>query len=652
MTPKERLGQLVRSHREQAGLSQERLAEECGAPVNRSVVAHLEQGRRIPRPDSLALICKRIELPETHWLAFASESSRQRLEFEDLLGELVGVPVSLELHPTESQDAVERLIADLFSSRPSPVQSRDLLNSILVFYGVPSCTPAFFTKYLGNAAFASLEAFQRAVAVYQLDATRLFSTLGRAYRALGRSVDLESILAPLQARDMGDLHARANWQVIEQIPDDRLPDLGYISARVVEQESAERKVLAQFLSNLADRVDSSGPGAIDDVSEKSRRKMDSLLRKFGSTITHGFSSHLFAPDADELRREGRRLAPKTGEELGRMEDTQRIALRNLAHYLASDYLDVYVATSMRTNADYVSVSRFVQDLFSHDEVRPFKLRFFNPTQSWIDDRIAKGLVEALMLRRASITIYMAQKSDTFGKDSEASVALGQGKPVVVYVPKLPVDSTHVDPELLFRSPRAEIVATARKELGLADDELDETNDAEAIVGRILTARLEKLTDADIVASVRSVWADFDLYAEAVRFRGSGNEGAFREWLDAVVANDPIEGVPTEIRSQLVGTLVAVSIGMEKRATLFREIHPLALQVILSSGVLNGILVVRTIQQCARVLRALLENRLELELVADDFNYKVIEKHTRSTVRVISRHSLLRNAFEEFYSGGE
>ena len=79
-------------------------------------------------------------------------------------------------------------------------------------------------------------------------------------------------------------------------------------------------------------------------------------------------------------------------------------------------------------ADFVSVNHFVRSLFAHDKVRPVKLRFFNPTQSWIDDRIAKGLVEALMLRRAEFALYMAQKSDTFGKDSEASVALGQGKP--------------------------------------------------------------------------------------------------------------------------------------------------------------------------------------------------------------------------------
>jgi len=103
------------------------------------------------------------------------------------------------------------------------------------------------------------------------------------------------------------------------------------------------------------------------------------------------------------------------------------AEQNLANYLSADYLDVYVATSMRTDADFISVNRFVRSLFSHDLIRPLKLRYFNPTQSWIDDRVAKGPVEALMLRRASMTIYMAQKDDTFGKDSEASVALGQGK---------------------------------------------------------------------------------------------------------------------------------------------------------------------------------------------------------------------------------
>lgn len=147
-------------------------------------------------------------------------------------------------------------------------------------------------------------------------------------------------------------------------------------------------------------------------------------RKFDPSSRHSLFSPLFLPDPDQLERKADQIGPKVETDLERMAATQAIAQQNLAHYLSADYLDLYVATSMRSDADFVSVNRFVTALFKHDAVRVLKLRYFNPTQSWIDDRVAKGLVEALMLKRASLTIYMAQKEDTFGKDSEASVALG------------------------------------------------------------------------------------------------------------------------------------------------------------------------------------------------------------------------------------
>jgi hypothetical protein len=46
---------------------------------------------------------------------------------------------------------------------------------------------------------------------------------------------------------------------------------------------------------------------------------------------------------------------------------------------------------------------------------------------------------------------------------------------------------------------------------------------------------------------------------------------------------------------------------------------LALQVILSTGVLNGIVVVRSVDQCAVILSALLRNALELDLKKDEQN---------------------------------
>jgi hypothetical protein len=48
------------------------------------------------------------------------------------------------------------------------------------------------------------------------------------------------------------------------------------------------------------------------------------------------------------------------------------------------------------------------------------------------------------------------------------------------------------------------------------------------------------------------------------------------------------------------------------------------------------------------VRSLVENNLDLELKVDDSNYMLVEKTTKSTVRVISRHELLKNAFATFY----
>ena len=105
-------------------------------------------------------------------------------------------------------------------------------------------------------------------------------------------------------------------------------------------------------------------------------------------------------------------------------------------YLDYDHMDVYVATSMREKADFWKVSGFVNEVFGKPEIKELKLRYFDPTQAYCPHRIDKGLSEALMLKRAECAIYMAGESDTLGKDSELAATLAQGKPVIVYVPRL------------------------------------------------------------------------------------------------------------------------------------------------------------------------------------------------------------------------
>ncbi len=643
--PRETLGLLVRSHREQMNLTQEALAEAC--ETNRSVVAHLEQGLRVPtKPDVLKRICEKVGIPGRFWVPFTQAESIQRFEFEDTLSELVGRPVTFDGHDPGCLAAAEERIATLFQTTLSDAQTLDLLNSVLVFYGVPPVSQQFFDRYLTPAALSSIPSLDKHVRDYQKHAIRLFSSLREAYVRMNSSGDaLGDLLTPLLERGLGPYHARSEWDVIEIIDDARLPDLGYVSAVRVKQEGNERSAVQKFLRELADAIrQKDASTALGSISEKQKRRIDSLLRKLGANIRHGLFSPLFAPDPDVLEREAELLGPKTEVELERIGSTQESASRNLARYLSADHLDVYVATSMRSDADYVSVNHFAKALFSDDQIRPLKLRYFNPTQSWIDDRIAKGLVEALMLRRCSVAIYMAQKADTFGKDSEASVALGQGKPVIVYVPKLKVGEDLVDTEALFRLSRAEMVRLVNE--ADASFEVDDAIDDEALVGVVLSARLSKASDAELVAAVATQWHDFDLYGESTRV-AEPRRADYRRLLDGIRRGE-VTGISSDLRADVIGILVATAIRFEARAKLFREVHPLALQVILSTGVLNGILVVRSVEQCARILADIVRNVLDLELTKDEQNYRLVERTTGSTVRVVSRHQLLRYAFERHY----
>lgn len=90
-------------------------------------------------------------------------------------------------------------------------------------------------------------------------------------------------------------------------------------------------------------------------------------------------------------------------------------------------MDVYVATSMRKRWEFEETADFVNDLFESECIQTLKLRYFDPTQSQCASRIDKGLVEALMLKRALCTVYMVQESDTMGKDSETGLNFSSGK---------------------------------------------------------------------------------------------------------------------------------------------------------------------------------------------------------------------------------
>ncbi|PIQ23878.1 hypothetical protein COW36_13655 [bacterium (Candidatus Blackallbacteria) CG17_big_fil_post_rev_8_21_14_2_50_48_46] len=639
-----RIGDIVLKYRLRKDLTQKKLADLIKR--NRNVITLLEQGRRMPGPEDLSSLADILDLhDDPDWRVVTHDHYLSAIAFETVLGEMIGKALNLETLDPLSQgmliEAVTEYVQDQ-GAHMSLIQAHAHFNSILTFYGERNISLAFYRHFLGQTSFASVEQFEHQVRELQKTAIRIYGSFRKAYKTLSicSESELQEHLKPLEKIDRSLYTQRRPFETIHPIARERLDDLGYISAERVRRQNRERHELHSKLNELAEWIENDKEGSMLGFSAKKTHRIQALLRKFDSDLE--IEETLFnRVDPEEIRREAARMAPED-EDLARIEETQETGQKNLSAYLTEPYMDVYIATSMRERADFISVNTFVETIFKDPRIAPLHLRYFNPTLSWIADRVAKGLVEALMLKRASLTIYMAQKGDTFGKDSEASVALGQGKPVIVYVPRLYSEKSQIDSESLMKM-HEHGLRLLMQELNL---EADEDLDRQGMVAKVLSAQLHQLPPQALTDLVLSHWADFDLYGE-IKDLNADQKQLASNWLDeltlkARTGTPPLP--PEQIRATLIEKLVHVALFFERRAFTFKEVHPLALQVILSSGVLNGILVVRSAEACTRMLEQILTNTLETELKVEPENYRLIEKHTGSTLRVISKNRLLTNAF--------
>jgi hypothetical protein len=87
---------------------------------------------------------------------------------------------------------------------------------------------------------------------------------------------------------------------------------------------------------------------------------------------------------------------------------------------------------------------------------------------------------------------------------------------------------------------------------------------------------------------------------------------------------------------------------DKRAGTLRDSHPLAVQVNLATGVANGVLVVRTIPDCAALLRRILLSDMEFSLEAKQGMWSLREKISGCIHRVATNDRKLNNCFWNFY----
>ncbi len=287
--------------------------------------------------------------------------------------------------------------------------------------------------------------------------------------------------------------------------------------------------------------------------------------------------------------------------------------KNTSHYLASDCMDVYVATSMRERWEFEEIRNVVKEIFSEPRLAKLKLRYFDPTQSYLDNRVDKGLVEALMLKRSDCTVYLIQETDTFGKDSELATTLAQGKPVIAYLPKLEVD-------------HAAKIAEKRP-LSYLQKRLAQLA-AEGKIGAKHLSNVFKFLERA---------SSFQPHYRIV----SNEEESFLEQAKLATERKEMCRVLAEAERSL----------FDSRAETLQQRHPLALQVDLKSGVANGVLVVRTEADCAELLSRLLTNECEFKFdrKREPGITSLVEKISDSPFRVVTHNRTLTNAFWSLYA---
>lgn len=415
------------------------------------------------------------------------------------------------------------------------------LNELLLYMGYDSVTSVFFqyivdesTEYKRKSEISSFDAFGKSVDRFRKIAILIFGNVKYGFKTLSQDQDeLESWLERLKPINVEDYTDRHD-PVLPIAPIP--PEDTYYLGYIIEQE-----LKYKLKKNPNDK----------DAKRKNKYRK-SIVKK--------------------------------GE-------------KNYEAYLSSDHLDVYVATSMRQPHEFVIVNKLAKKIFEHEILKPLKLRWFDPTQAYCKDRIDKGLAEGLMLKRAKCTIYLAQESDTFGKDSELASTLAQGKVVIAYIPE---GNKQYIQELL--------------------DELTRINDSKNITEIILDQL--RVFDNSIA------WKDPKV----------------RKWL-----NHPQEINIQNLQKKLE-TLVQKQ--YNRRAKVLSEDHPLGIQVGLSTGVANGVLVVRTIDDCARLVKSIVTKKMEFDLEQysnDKGQYLVLrEKISNCIFRVVTGDALLTNTFWNYY----
>lgn len=217
-----------------------------------------------------------------------------------------------------------------------------------------------------------------------------------------------------------------------------------------------------------------------------------------------------------------------------------------------------------------------------------------------------------MLKRAKCTVYSVQDTDTLGKDSELAATLAQGKPVIAYVP-------YIDPDKRMNELRNEDPLTVldRLRFVLYTDE------------RLPTADLRFLRD----------FSALNEYCEAATFNSVRDNSFVSEFRQKSAQGfDTTCSIIANAEQRIY----------DKRAATLKDFHPLGLQVNLDTGVANGVLVVRNLEKCAKLLLSVLTRSMAFTIEEAEDMWYLREVISESIFRIVTRQTKVSNCFWNFY----
>src|SRR6267143_1611346 len=293
---------------------------------------------------------------------------------------------------------------------------------------VLSQTPALNAK-----GITSLTQLDWGLRRFYIDSLLWWGDIRSGYRAL-RTLSYDTIRDLFQSKRFPteQLEARGQTLPFVDIPVDDRYLVSEVACKAYAADALESPIPIEAL--LIDAYKKSGGGKktigslFDDKSSLAKEDPQQLM--------------LLQVGAEEIMDEEvqseEEIRVKVQKIAKRFASARAAAVRNTTLYLSIvNELDVYVATSMRKRDDFRNMAADCKYIFSHENLRRFGLRYFDPTMSAAESHEDKGLIECLMVKCAKAVVYFAGDRDSFGKDAEIAMGMSLGKPVIILCPDTP-----------------------------------------------------------------------------------------------------------------------------------------------------------------------------------------------------------------------